>query len=137
MLGYIPHIYRYKSLGDREKQLLEDDEDNLLGILLHNMAAFMLCMGVDKKLIKSKVRRLLAKSHIGLTQTQSVDNLLDVILDMVNKLFYDLTIFFLLGNCWNHEFILHVKTYKLVSAIPLTNFREFAEYDGKVKKIEV
>ena len=92
MLGYISHIYnRYKSLGDREKQLLEEDEDNLLGILLHNMAAFMLCMGVDKKLIKSKVRRLLAKSHIGLTQTQSVDNLLDVIHDMVSSLLTLLT----------------------------------------------
>ena len=55
------------------------------------MAAFMLCMGVDKKLIKSKVRRLLAKSHIGLIQTQSVDNLLDVIVDMVNSLLTLLT----------------------------------------------
>lgn len=92
MLSYISYIYyRYKSLGEREKQLLEEDEDSLLGILLHNMAAFMLCMGVDKKLIKSKVRRLLAKSHIGLIQTQSVDNLLDVIVDMVNSLLTLLT----------------------------------------------
>lgn len=102
MLSYISHIYyRYKSLGEREKQLLEEDEDSLLGILLHNMAAFMLCMGVDKKLIKSKVRRLLAKSHIGLIQTQSVDNLLDVIVDMVNSsltLLTDILTFFSRGG---------------------------------------
>ena len=47
------------------------------------MIAFMLSMNVDKKKIKTKVRRLLAKSHIGLIQTQWIDNVLDSLGDMV------------------------------------------------------
>jgi len=75
-------LNRYKSVGPREKQLLEEDEDRLLGILLHNMVAFMLQLNIHKKLIKTKIRRLLARSHIGLSQSQSVDNILDNIDDL-------------------------------------------------------
>ena len=46
----------------------------------------MLCVDVSKKEIKRKVRRLLGKSHIGLTQTRWIDNLLDDIDKLVNTL---------------------------------------------------
>lgn len=70
-------VARYKGLTPQEKKLLEEDEDNLLGILLHNMISFMLCMDVPKPKIKFKVRRLLARAHIGLNQTQWIDKVLD------------------------------------------------------------
>jgi len=76
-------ITRYNSLSPKEKRSLEEDEDILLGIILHNMIAFMLYTNVSKSSIKMKVRRLLAKAHIGLTQTQWIDNLLDT-LDKMN-----------------------------------------------------
>jgi len=69
-------FFRYKSLSPKERKILEEDEDELLGILLHNLVAFMVCMGLEKKNIKLKVRRLLAKSHIGMAQSQLVDKLL-------------------------------------------------------------
>lgn len=76
-------ILRYNLLSSKEKRSLEEDEDILLGIILHNMIAFMLYTNVSKANIKMKVRRLLAKAHIGLTQTQWIDNLLDA-LDKIN-----------------------------------------------------
>ncbi|XP_065645694.1 MAP kinase-activating death domain protein isoform X2 [Hydra vulgaris] len=76
-VNHLELINRYKSLSPQEKHLLEEDEDNLLAVLLHNMIAFMLCMDVSKKEIKRKIRRLLGKSHIGLSQTHWIDNLLD------------------------------------------------------------
>ncbi|RUS85082.1 hypothetical protein EGW08_007134 [Elysia chlorotica] len=68
---------RYNSLGDPEKKRLELDEDRLLSVMLYNQAAFMLMMRVPKNEIKKKVRRLLGKSHIGLTLSQDINNLLD------------------------------------------------------------
>lgn len=56
--------------------MIEEDEDALLGVLLHNLIAFMVTMGVERKQIKFKVRRLLAKSHIGLAQSEHIDKVL-------------------------------------------------------------
>ena len=69
-----------------EQRLLEEDEDNLLALILHNMIAFMLIMGVEKKMITRKIRRLLGKSHIGLIQTQWIDEVLDNLKELVSLL---------------------------------------------------
>ncbi|TSK19978.1 MAP kinase-activating death domain protein [Bagarius yarrelli] len=70
-------IDRYLSLGDHDRKRLEDDEDRLLANLLHNMIAYMLMMKVNKNDIRKKVRRLMGKSHIGLTYSQEINELLD------------------------------------------------------------
>ncbi|CAH1785563.1 unnamed protein product [Owenia fusiformis] len=70
---------RYNSLGDSEKKRLEHDEDRLLAVMLYNMVAFMIMMRCNKVEIKKKIRRLLGKSHIGLAQSQEVNDLLDQI----------------------------------------------------------
>ncbi|XP_051562940.1 MAP kinase-activating death domain protein-like isoform X7 [Myxocyprinus asiaticus] len=68
---------RYLSLGDHDRKRLEDDEDRLLATLLHNMIAYMLMMKVNKNDIRKKVRRLMGKSHIGLTHSQDINEVLD------------------------------------------------------------
>nr|XP_021327654.1 MAP kinase-activating death domain protein isoform X27 [Danio rerio] len=70
-------IDRYLSLGDHDRKRLEDDEDRLLATLLHNMIAYMLMMKVGKNDIRKKVRRLMGKSHIGLTHSQEINEVLD------------------------------------------------------------
>uniref|UniRef100_A0A672JHH9 MAP kinase-activating death domain protein n=1 Tax=Salarias fasciatus TaxID=181472 RepID=A0A672JHH9_SALFA len=70
-------IERYLSLGDHDRKRLEDDEDRLLATLLHNMIAYMLMMKVNKNDIRKKVRRLMGKSHIGLTYSQEINEILD------------------------------------------------------------
>ncbi|XP_078346326.1 MAP kinase-activating death domain protein-like isoform X2 [Oculina patagonica] len=70
-------IDRYNSLGPAEKKRLEEDEDRLLATMLYNLVAFMVALNVDKDALKKKVRRLLGKSHIGLLQSQQVNDLLD------------------------------------------------------------
>ncbi|XP_028812057.1 MAP kinase-activating death domain protein isoform X39 [Denticeps clupeoides] len=70
-------IDRYLSLGDHDRKRLEDDEDRLLATLLHNMIAYMLMMKVNKNDIRKKVRRLMGKSHIGLTHSQEINDILD------------------------------------------------------------
>ncbi|XP_042583743.1 MAP kinase-activating death domain protein isoform X38 [Cyprinus carpio] len=70
-------IDRYLSLGEHDRKRLEDDEDRLLATLLHNMIAYMLMIKVNKNDIKKKVRRLMGKSHIGLTHSQEVNEVLD------------------------------------------------------------
>lgn len=70
-------IDRYLSLGDHDRKRLEDDEDKLLATLLHNMIAYMLMMKVNKNDIRKKVRRLMGKSHIGLSYSQEVNEALD------------------------------------------------------------
>uniref|UniRef100_A0A3B4AY97 MAP kinase-activating death domain protein n=1 Tax=Periophthalmus magnuspinnatus TaxID=409849 RepID=A0A3B4AY97_9GOBI len=74
-----PHemIERYLSLGEHERKRLEDDEDRLLATLLHNMIAYMLMLKVNKNDIRKKVRRLMGKSHIGLTYSQEINDILD------------------------------------------------------------
>ncbi|XP_067104948.1 MAP kinase-activating death domain protein isoform X3 [Osmerus mordax] len=70
-------IDRYLSLGEHDRKRLEDDEDRLLATLLHNMIAYMLMMKVSKNDIKKKVRRLMGKSHIGLSHSQEINESLD------------------------------------------------------------
>ncbi|XP_068760950.1 MAP kinase-activating death domain protein-like isoform X2 [Montipora capricornis] len=70
-------IDRYNSLGPAERKRLEEDEDRLLATMLYNLVAFMLALNVEKDAVKKKVRRLLGKSHIGLLQSQQVNDLLD------------------------------------------------------------
>ncbi|XP_028257369.1 MAP kinase-activating death domain protein isoform X24 [Parambassis ranga] len=75
-------IERYLSLGEHDRKRLEDDEDRLLATLLHNMIAYMLMMKVNKNDIRKKVRRLMGKSHIGLTYSQEINELLDKLAHM-------------------------------------------------------
>uniref|UniRef100_A0A671RCG2 MAP kinase-activating death domain protein n=1 Tax=Sinocyclocheilus anshuiensis TaxID=1608454 RepID=A0A671RCG2_9TELE len=70
-------IDRYLSLGEHDRKRLEDDEDRLLATLLHNMIAYMLMLKVDKNDIRKKVRRLMGKSHIGLSHSQEINEVLD------------------------------------------------------------
>ncbi|KAJ8333980.1 hypothetical protein SKAU_G00412990 [Synaphobranchus kaupii] len=70
-------IDRYLSLGDHDRKRLEDDEDRLLATLLHNMIAYMLMMKVHKNDVRKKVRRLMGKSHIGLTYSQEINEVLE------------------------------------------------------------
>lgn len=74
---------RYSSLGPAEKKRLEEDEDRLLATMLYNLVAFMIALNVDKDAVKKKVRRLLGKSHIGLLQSQQVNDLLDNLNNLV------------------------------------------------------
>ncbi|XP_069077738.1 MAP kinase-activating death domain protein isoform X6 [Pleurodeles waltl] len=75
-------IDRYFSLGDHDRKRLEDDEDRLLATLLHNMVAYMLIMKVNKNDIRKKVRRLMGKCHIGLVQSQQINELLDKVAEL-------------------------------------------------------
>ncbi|XP_030270124.1 MAP kinase-activating death domain protein isoform X26 [Sparus aurata] len=75
-------IERYLSLGDHDRKRLEDDEDRLLATLLHNMIAYMLMMKLNKNDIRKKVRRLMGKSHIGLTYSQEINEILDKLANM-------------------------------------------------------
>uniref|UniRef100_A0A8C4ZXA8 MAP kinase-activating death domain protein n=1 Tax=Gadus morhua TaxID=8049 RepID=A0A8C4ZXA8_GADMO len=75
-------IERYLSLGDHDRKRLEEDEDRLLATLLHNMVAYMLMLKVSKNDIRKKVRRLMGKSHIGLSHSQVINELLDKLADM-------------------------------------------------------
>uniref|UniRef100_A0A4W6EQP5 MAP kinase-activating death domain protein n=1 Tax=Lates calcarifer TaxID=8187 RepID=A0A4W6EQP5_LATCA len=75
-------IERYLSLGEHDRKRLEDDEDRLLATLLHNMIAYMLMMKVNKNDIRKKVRRLMGKSHIGLTYSQEINEILDKLANM-------------------------------------------------------
>ncbi|XP_075874409.1 MAP kinase-activating death domain protein isoform X9 [Nelusetta ayraudi] len=75
-------IERYLSLGDHDRKRLEDDEDRLLSTLLHNMIAYMLMIKLNKNDIRKKVRRLMGKSHIGLTYSQEINEILDKLANM-------------------------------------------------------
>uniref|UniRef100_UPI0037E85EC8 MAP kinase-activating death domain protein isoform X6 n=1 Tax=Semicossyphus pulcher TaxID=241346 RepID=UPI0037E85EC8 len=75
-------IERYLSLGEHDRKRLEDDEDRLLATLLHNMIAYMLMLKLNKNDIRKKVRRLMGKSHIGLTYSQEINEILDKLANM-------------------------------------------------------
>ncbi|KAJ7370997.1 negative regulation of pancreatic amylase secretion [Desmophyllum pertusum] len=83
-------IDRYSSLGPAEKKRLEADEDRLLATMLYNLVAFMIALNVDKDAVKKKVRRLLGKSHIGLLQSQQVNDLLDNLNSLVRENAWDI-----------------------------------------------
>ncbi|XP_059059964.1 MAP kinase-activating death domain protein [Achroia grisella] len=70
---------RYKCLSETERKRLEHEEDRLLSTALYNLTAAMVLVGVDADIVRNKVRRLLAKSHIGLVYSQEVNHLLDVV----------------------------------------------------------
>ncbi|CAH2092004.1 unnamed protein product [Euphydryas editha] len=70
---------RYKCLSETERKRLEHEEDRLLSTALYNLTAAMVLFGVEADIIRNKVRRLLAKSHIGLVYSQEVNHLLDVV----------------------------------------------------------
>nr|XP_018672670.1 MAP kinase-activating death domain protein isoform X3 [Ciona intestinalis] len=72
-------IERYRALGSSERKRLEDEEDRLLSTMLYNLISYMLMMGVQCKDIKRKVRRLLGKSHVGLSHSAEINLLLDVV----------------------------------------------------------
>uniref|UniRef100_A0A8C7X6G6 MAP kinase-activating death domain protein n=1 Tax=Oryzias sinensis TaxID=183150 RepID=A0A8C7X6G6_9TELE len=81
-------IERYLSLGEHDRKRLEDDEDRLLATLLHNMIAYMLMLKVSKNDIRKKVRRLMGKSHIGLTYSQEINEILDKLANMGQSCFH-------------------------------------------------
>lgn len=68
---------RYLSMNQAQRKLLELQEDQLLGTLLHNLIAFMLMTQVNKEEIRRKVRRLLGKCHVGLRYGQCINEILD------------------------------------------------------------
>ncbi|CAG4964538.1 unnamed protein product [Parnassius apollo] len=70
---------RYKCLSETERKRLEHEEDRLLSTALYNLTAAMVLFGVQADVVRNKVRRLLAKSHIGLIYSQEVNHLLDVV----------------------------------------------------------
>uniref|UniRef100_A0A6Q2YYU5 MAP kinase-activating death domain protein n=1 Tax=Esox lucius TaxID=8010 RepID=A0A6Q2YYU5_ESOLU len=78
-------IDRYLSLGEHDRKRLEDDEDRLLATLLHNMIAYMLMMKVNKNDIRKKVRRLMGKSHIGLSHSQEINECLDKLANLTGR----------------------------------------------------
>ncbi|KAI8440251.1 hypothetical protein MSG28_001625 [Choristoneura fumiferana] len=70
---------RYKCLSETERKRLEHEEDRLLSTALYNLTAALVLFDVKSDTIRNKVRRLLAKSHIGLVYSQEVNHLLDVV----------------------------------------------------------
>ena len=76
---------RYKCLSETERKRLEHEEDRLLSTALYNLTAAMVLVGVDADIVRNKVRRLLAKSHIGLVYSQEVNHLLDVVHTLVSR----------------------------------------------------
>ncbi|KAG7279933.1 hypothetical protein CRUP_009908 [Coryphaenoides rupestris] len=76
--GEPPHLTRSTSQDSEASTVrLEEDEDRLLATLLHNMIAYMLMLKVNKNDIRKKVRRLMGKSHIGLSHSQEINEMLD------------------------------------------------------------
>jgi len=55
-----------------------------MSVILYNIVAFMVMMRVHKQEIRKKVRRLLGKSHIGLSYSQEINFLLDNIPNLVS-----------------------------------------------------
>ncbi|KAL3309970.1 hypothetical protein Ciccas_011476 [Cichlidogyrus casuarinus] len=70
-------LERYLGHAHLERKRLELEEDRILNCLMHNMVAFMVMTGVPKDRIRKKLRRLVAKSHIGLHYSQEINLLLD------------------------------------------------------------
>jgi hypothetical protein len=68
---------RYRSLSDVDRRRLEIEEDRLLSTLLYNLIAFMVMMNVHHVEVKTKIRRLLGKCHIGLVYSAEINSVLD------------------------------------------------------------
>uniref|UniRef100_A0A5K3ENR5 MAP kinase-activating death domain protein n=1 Tax=Mesocestoides corti TaxID=53468 RepID=A0A5K3ENR5_MESCO len=73
----IEFFEHYSQLSPIDKKRLELDEDALLAGVMHNLIAFMVMARIPPDRIRLKIRRLLAKSHIGLHYTQKITQLLD------------------------------------------------------------
>ncbi|XP_014679187.1 PREDICTED: MAP kinase-activating death domain protein-like [Priapulus caudatus] len=73
---------RYTSLSSMDQKRLEMDEDKLLARMLYNMVAFMVMVNCRNAELKKKVRRLLGRSHISLSLSQEVNDLLDNITNL-------------------------------------------------------
>ena len=86
---YLSHILsphcRYLNLGSAEQKRLEINEDSLLVSMLYNTVAFMTMMSVSKNELKRKVRRLLAKSHIGLVASEQINTILECVQSLVRQ----------------------------------------------------
>uniref|UniRef100_A0AC35U4W9 MAP kinase-activating death domain protein n=1 Tax=Rhabditophanes sp. KR3021 TaxID=114890 RepID=A0AC35U4W9_9BILA len=78
-------IDRYSGLIDTEKKRLELDEDRILATLLHNMTAYMVMCGTNKRSLQQKIRRLLGKAHIGLIYSKKINQLLDQLPEQQNN----------------------------------------------------
>ena len=48
----------------------------------------MISLSINKQSIKSKIRRLLGKSHVGITHSQYVNDLLDVMDKLVRSNYF-------------------------------------------------
>ncbi|KAG5452413.1 MAP kinase-activating death domain protein, variant 3 [Clonorchis sinensis] len=72
-------LTRYNLANPLKKKHLELAEDRLLAGLMHNLISFMVMLEVSLPDIRKKVRRLLAKSHMGLHYSQEISHLLDVL----------------------------------------------------------
>lgn len=99
-------LSRYNSASPLKRKHAELEEDRLLANLMHNLIAFMVMMGVERTDIRRKIRRLLAKSHMGLHYSQEISNLLDALDLLVSLLphpcvftiFYSKDLILLLGT---------------------------------------
>ncbi|OON17495.1 hypothetical protein X801_06666 [Opisthorchis viverrini] len=80
-------LTRYNLANPLKKKHLELAEDRLLAGLMHNLISFMVMLEVSLPDIRKKVRRLLAKSHMGLHYSQEISHLLDVLEYLVSCLF--------------------------------------------------
>lgn len=69
-------IERYQTLNEAERKRLEHEEDRLLTNLLHNMVAFMVMLKVNQQTIRTKIRRLLGRCHIGVIYSDEINSLL-------------------------------------------------------------
>ncbi|TGZ72448.1 hypothetical protein CRM22_002086 [Opisthorchis felineus] len=72
-------LTRYNLANPLKRKHLELAEDRLLAGLMHNLISFMVMFEVSLPDIRKKVRRLLAKSHMGLHYSQEISHLLDVL----------------------------------------------------------
>ncbi len=70
-------------MSNPDRKRLEMDEDRLLATLLHNITSFMLMTGTSKPQVQQKIRRMLGKAHVGLTHSQTINELLDKIPHLV------------------------------------------------------
>ncbi|CAL8096135.1 unnamed protein product [Calicophoron daubneyi] len=72
-------LRRYRMSSALKKKRAELEEDRLLAHLMYNMIAFMVMAEVDRTDVQKKIRRLLAKSHMGLHYSQEIANVLDAL----------------------------------------------------------
>merc|ERR1712176_315641 len=72
----------YKNLTIEEKTKLEKDEDELLAVSLYNLTCICLTLRVPPNLVRTRIRRMLAKAHLSLKSSKELSTLLDNIMDL-------------------------------------------------------